>query len=76
MAHSYKSEYPIDIQIDQGIVKFFEEFYAISDTPDAHEKYVDQFTEGATLWMASKRGVGRDGEFGFSSFIHTHRKLP
>jgi hypothetical protein len=66
MAHSYKSEYPTGIQVDEGIKQFFEEFYKISDaapaSPDAHEKYADAFTKDATLIVASKKGVGRDGE--------------
>ena len=61
MLHTYKPEYPAGIQIDDGIKSFFEEFYKTSDTPDAHEKYVDSFTKDATLIMASKRVVGREG---------------
>jgi hypothetical protein len=61
MPHTYKSEYPAGIQIDDGIKAFFEEFYKTSDTPDAHEKYVDSFTKDATVIMASKKGVGREG---------------
>ena len=61
MPHSYTSQYPPNIQIDKGIKAFFEEFYKISDTPDAHEKYADCFTGDATLVMASKKGVGREG---------------
>lgn len=63
MAHSYKSEYPVGVQVDDGIKRFFEEFYKTSDTPDAHEKYSGSFTEDATLVMASKKGVGREGIF-------------
>ncbi len=47
--------------MDDGIKSFFEEFYKTSDTPDAHDKYADFFTEDATLVMASKKGVGREG---------------
>jgi hypothetical protein len=61
MPHSYKSEYPSGVQIDDGIKAFFEEFYKTSDTPDVHEKYADNFTKDATLIMASKKGVGREG---------------
>jgi len=60
MAHSYSSQYPPGIQVDDGIKQYFEEFYKTSDTPDAHEKYADSFTEDATLVMASKKAVGRD----------------
>jgi hypothetical protein len=61
MPHSYKSEYPAGVQIDDGIIAFFEEFYKTSDTPDEHERYADCFTKDATLIMASKKGVGREG---------------
>ncbi len=61
MAHSYKSEYPPGVQVDDGIKAFFEEFYKTSDTPDAHEKYADSFTGDATLVMASKKAVGTPG---------------
>jgi len=46
--------------VDDGIKTFFEEFYNTSDTPDAHDKYADSFTQDATLVMASKKGVGRE----------------
>lgn len=61
MAHSYKSEYPAGVQVDDGIKAFFEEFYKTSDTPDAHEKYADSFTKDATIIVASKKAVGAEG---------------
>lgn len=61
MASLYKSEYPPNMLIDEGIVQFFETFYETSDTPDAHEKYAASFTKDATLVMASKKSEGRDG---------------
>jgi len=61
MTHSYVAETPGDIRLDDGIKAYFEEFYKTSDTPDAHEKYADSFTSDATLVMASKKGVGREG---------------
>jgi hypothetical protein len=64
MPHTYASEYPAGVKVDEGIKSFFEEFYKISDTgtDEAHVKYADQFTEEATLVIASKVGKGRDGE--------------
>ena len=56
----YASEYP-DLAFDPAYKKFFEDFYATSDTPDAHDKYVTNFTKDATLIMASKRAKGTDG---------------
>lgn len=61
MSHSYSSQYPPGVEVDAGIKQFFEEFYKTSDTPEAHEKYADSFTGDATLIMASKKGVGREG---------------
>lgn len=73
MAHSYKSEYPQGVQVDDGIKAFFEDFYQTSDTPDAHEKYVQSFTGDATLVMGIKKAVGSEGmelmicQFGYRS---------
>ncbi|KAL1639101.1 hypothetical protein SLS58_008303 [Diplodia intermedia] len=60
MAHSYASEYPAGIDFDPAYKQFFEDFYATSDTPGAHDKYADNFTDDATLIMASKTAKGRD----------------
>ncbi|KAJ6441090.1 DNA polymerase [Purpureocillium lavendulum] len=60
MAHSYKAEYPPDASVDPGIVQFFEEFYATSDVPGDHDRYVGMLTEDATFIMASKKARGRD----------------
>lgn len=57
---AYTSEYP-PVDFDEAYKKFFEEFYATSDTPDAHEKYAENFTKDATLVMASKKAHGSDG---------------
>ena len=57
---AYTSEYP-PVEFDSAYKEFFEEFYATSDTPDAHEKYVENFTKNATLVMASKKAQGSDG---------------
>ncbi|RDW71104.1 hypothetical protein BP6252_07667 [Coleophoma cylindrospora] len=58
MSHTYKSALPPSLTPDEGITAFFESFYAISDTPSAHDDYVSFFTPDATLIMASKKGVG------------------
>lgn len=57
---AYASEFP-PVEFDATYKHFFEEFYATSDTPDAHEKYVENFTKDATLVMASKKAKGSDG---------------
>ncbi|KAF1924534.1 uncharacterized protein M421DRAFT_424670 [Didymella exigua CBS 183.55] len=56
---TYASEYP-SVEFDSAYEKFFEKFYATSDTPDAHEKYIENFTSDATLIMASKKVKGSD----------------
>lgn len=58
---SYTSEYPAGVQIDSDIKAFFERFYEISDTPDAHEEYAKQFTADAKVTMASKKVNGSEG---------------
>lgn len=57
---AYASEYP-SVEFDSAYKEFFEQFYATSDTPDAHEEYVGNFTNDATLIMASKKVKGSDG---------------
>lgn len=57
---AYASEYP-SVEFDAAYKKFFEQFYATSDTPEAHEKYIENFTGDATLIMASKKVKGSDG---------------
>lgn len=57
----YSSSYP-DVSFPASYRKFFEEFYKTSDTPDAHERYAEFFTEDATLVMASKTARGHAGE--------------
>ncbi|KAF1353892.1 hypothetical protein BDV97DRAFT_291349 [Delphinella strobiligena] len=57
---SYASEYPAGEQFDPAYKQFFERFYQISDTPDAHEEYSKQFTSNADLTMASKKAKGTD----------------
>jgi hypothetical protein len=65
---AYASEYP-PVEFDTAFKTFFEEFYATSDTADAHEKYVANFTKDATLVMASKKAHGSDGTLCTSTVI-------
>lgn len=57
----YAASVPEDKSLKPGIASFFESFYAISDTPEAHQQYADHFTNDATLIMASKETSGRQG---------------
>ena len=61
MAHSITFETP-DVSLDQGIIDFFQSFYAISDTPGNHPTYVDQFAEDATFIVAGKKNQGHAGK--------------
>jgi hypothetical protein len=62
MPHSYASQYPANVPAADGIKAFFEAFYQTSDTPDIHDAYADSFTTNATVIMASKKAVGREGD--------------
>lgn len=57
---SYTSDYP-DLAFSAEYMRFFQDFYRISDTPDAHDQYAQSFTKDATLVMASKRATGFSG---------------
>jgi hypothetical protein len=72
MTSSYQSKFPPNTPVDGGIAEYFENFYKTSDTPDAHEKYVESFTRSATMIMASKISEGYDGKLAerFPSSIH------
>lgn len=59
---SYKSDYP-SVDFDPAYKAFFEQFYQISDTPDAHEIYAEQFSKSARLVMASRTVNGRAGTY-------------
>ena len=65
----YKASVPEDGSLKSGIASFFEAFYAISDTADAHEKYADHFTSDATLIMAAKETSGRQGMSSHFEFL-------
>lgn len=52
----------------RAMVSFMEEFYATSDDPNAHDKYVASFTPDATMIMGPKVGKGSEGMYFFSYF--------
>jgi hypothetical protein len=60
---SYTSAYPPSVEIKQEYKTFFEEFYRISDTLDAHEEYVQQFPPDAVVIIASKCCEGSSGRY-------------
>lgn len=60
----YSAAVPGDGQVRPEIKAYFERFYEISDTPDAHETYADFFTKDGKLTMGSNTFEGRDGKSG------------
>lgn len=63
----YSASVPADGAVKPEIKTFFEKFYAVSDTPDGHEKYADFFTKDGVLIMASNKVEGRDSMFSLPS---------
>ncbi|KAL9076665.1 MAG: hypothetical protein Q9157_003582 [Trypethelium eluteriae] len=55
---SYVADVPTGIPFDPQIRRFFEEFYAVSDSPTEHERYANHFTPDATVIMASNKFQG------------------
>ena len=64
---SYKIAYDAALAPPRGpaIVPFMEDFYRTSDTESLHEKYVQSFTEDATLIMGPKEAKGAAGMTSF-----------
>jgi hypothetical protein len=57
---TYKGQTPSDPPSDPRIVAFFENFYAVSDNPSAHEEYAQSFTPDADFVMGTKKVAGYD----------------
>lgn len=60
---SYQIEYDTSLAPPRGadIIAFMNDFYRTSDTEELHEKYVQSFTDDATLIMGPKEAKGTDG---------------
>ncbi|KAK1042474.1 hypothetical protein LTR74_018526 [Friedmanniomyces endolithicus] len=56
----YTAQVLSDDLVKPEIRSFYKSFYAVSDTPDAHDKYAAFFTKSARLIMASNEANGRD----------------
>ncbi|KAL5115397.1 hypothetical protein ACEQ8H_006697 [Pleosporales sp. CAS-2024a] len=56
---NYHFETP-SLDMDPKVQTFFQDFYAASDAPHAHEQYAQYFTHDATLILASKKVQGRN----------------
>lgn len=61
----YESSYPSTPHVPPSLRHFFETFYRVSDTPEAHDEYVECFTNDGVVIMASARAEGSDGELPF-----------
>lgn len=59
----YTASIPSDGQVRLEIKDFFEKFYEVSDNPETHEKYSEQFTKNGKLIMGPNESNGRSGEF-------------
>ncbi|KAK5110998.1 hypothetical protein LTR62_005373 [Meristemomyces frigidus] len=59
----YKAEVSSLELVPQDIQDYFSAFYAVSDSPNGHEKYADMFTQHARLIMISNEANGRDEIF-------------
>ena len=62
---SYSIEYDKSLAPPGGadLVAFMEDFYRTSDTESLHEKYVQNFTNDATLIMGPKEAKGLSGTY-------------
>lgn len=72
----YKASTPSDGQVKPEIRDFFERFYQISDDPDAHEKYSEQFTKDAKLIMGPSESNGRSGKLQEAFNIPSKQPVP
>lgn len=61
MSSQYVAAVPSEDLVRPEIQAYFQNFYQISDTPEAHQEYSEQFTDNARLIMASNEANGREG---------------
>lgn len=57
----YTASVPSDGSVKPEVLSFFESFYRISDTANAHEDYANQFTADGNLIMIADNVKGREG---------------
>ena len=60
MTSTYTGAVPPSSTLDPRIVPFFEKFYEVSDTPSAHDAYVNSFLPTADFTMGSKSTSGHE----------------
>lgn len=59
-----------------ALIAFMEDFYRTSDTESLHEKYVQSFTEDATLIMGPKEAKGTSGMSPSTPSAQLQHKIP
>ncbi|TLS27312.1 hypothetical protein PpBr36_04273 [Pyricularia pennisetigena] len=59
MASDYTFAKP-DIALDEGIYAFLENFYRISDDPEGHDMYLQQYTPDATVILSTHKVKGSE----------------
>ena len=57
---TYTAQAPQIGDIDSRIVKFFEDFYTYSDSPDKDDEYVGSLTKDGKLIMGLKTSSGAE----------------
>jgi hypothetical protein len=61
MTSTYTGAVASSANLDPRIVPFFENFYKVSDTPEAHDAYVASFLPDADFVMGTKATRGAEG---------------
>lgn len=56
--------------LSDKVRSFLADFYSISDTPNVHETYADQFSDDAEIVMGANTVKGREGMLFLSIFLH------
>lgn len=64
----YTASVPSDGQVREEIKTFVEKFFAVSDSPGAHDEYANCFTKNGTLIMGPAETSGHDGEWSCRKF--------
>ena len=66
------TQYPINIEAEDGVKDFILSFYELSDMPGKHEEWLGFYSTDAVLVMANDRAEGHQG---MSPFTKTSQSL-
>ena len=66
---SYTAAGPADGTVKPEILKFYERFYEVSDSPSGHQDYADMFTKDGKIIIGTASATGTEG---LSLPIHGH----